>query len=406
MIKKIAADQVCVGMYVHKLDAEWMAHPFMRTHFPVQNESVAQKIRQSGIQSLYIDTVRGCDLPTAPTAQEARQVSLQKTLAIAAQQPGMEKKCSVLEEIAQAQQVAREANQFMHRLMEDVRLGQQVEVEAVQPMAERMVRSVFRNKDALISLTRIKQKDHYTFQHSVSVAGLMITFARAEGLTEAAILDVAIGGLLHDIGKMRVPNEILNKPGRLDDREFRVMKTHVEYSRDILEVTPGINKNALDVAAQHHERYDGTGYPLGLKGDQLSEIGQMATIVDVYDALTSVRVYKGAWQPTEVMRKLVEWSPNHFPTALVHRFVRCLGIYPVGTLVELESGLIGLVVEQHEKNLLRPMVQIIYDLNKRAYTSERRLLDLECESSDKIRHAIDPDAYGIKLEAFLYPGRA
>ena len=287
---------------------------------------------------------------------------------------------------------------MMQHLMEDARLGKQVEVEQIEPISEQMIESAFRNKDAFISLSRIKTKDQYTFMHSVSVAGLMITFSRAMGFDMDLIRQVSIGGLLHDIGKMKTPNEILNKPGKLDDNEFKIMKSHVVYSREMLEGRAGISQAALDVAALHHERVDGTGYPLGLKGDEISEVGQMSTIVDVYDALTSVRVYKSAWEPSVALKKLLEWSSSHFNPAQVKQFIRCLGIYPVGTLVELDSGLVGIVLKQGETDLLKPVVRIIYSTRKRDYVKIREV-DLS-RTDDFIKQAVSPQVYQIDLATF------
>ena len=288
----------------------------------------------------------------------------------------------------------------MKNLMHDFRLGKQVEVESIQPIANEMVNSIFRNKDAMVSLTRMKNKDDYTFMHSVSVAGLLISFARAEGVSFPKIEELAIGGLLHDIGKMTTPNEILNKKGKLEEEEFTIMKDHVVQSRIILKDLPGINKTALDVASQHHERIDGSGYPFNLKGKQISLAGQMAAIVDVYDALTSERVYKSAWEPAYVLRKLIEWSQHHFDTRLVHHFIRCLGIYPVGTLIEMHSGRVGIVIEQHEEDLLHPVVKFVYDTQSRGYMPVK-IVDLHEKNDDQIKRSVSAKSYGIDISKFF-----
>ncbi len=305
MIKKISVDQLRVGMFVHNLDCEWMDHPFFRRRFPVKNDRVIEKIAQSGIKYLYIDACKGQDGDAAPRAAEALldvQHQLEGTLEPAS---GLTKQVAVAQEMQNARAVFKQAQSVITNLMGDVRLGKQVEVESVEPIVEEMISSAFRNKDALISLSRIKNKDEYTFMHSVSVAGLLIAFGRALDVDRETIKELAVGGLLHDIGKMLVPLEILNKPGRLDPDEFEMMRTHVVHSREILQTTPGITKHALDVAALHHERFDGTGYPDGLKSDAISTFGQMSAIVDVYDALTSVRVYKDAWEPAFTLKKNV-----------------------------------------------------------------------------------------------------
>ena len=385
-------------MYVADLDASWFEHDFLQNRFSVRDDKTLKKIIDSGLKHVYIDTVKGMGIDDAATQPEVQQSLDQQTDKIAEDLDSLDNDVPLESEIEKARSIYKEASSVMQHLMEDARLGKQVEVEQIEPISEQMIESAFRNKDAFISLSRIKTKDQYTFMHSVSVAGLMITFSRAMGFDMDLIRQVSIGGLLHDIGKMKTPNEILNKPGKLDDNEFKIMKSHVVYSREMLEGRAGISQAALDVAALHHERVDGTGYPLGLKGDEISEVGQMSTIVDVYDALTSVRVYKSAWEPSVALKKLLEWSSSHFNPVQVKQFIRCLGIYPVGTLVELDSGLVGIVLKQGETDLLKPVVRIIYSARKRDYVKIREV-DLS-RTDDFIKQAVSPQVYHIDLATF------
>ena len=288
--------------------------------------------------------------------------------------------------------------------MQDVRLGKQIELEQVNPIVERMSESILRNQDALLSLCRIKQKDNYTFLHSVSIGALMMSFARAVNLSPEEMRQVGIGGMLHDIGKTKVPDKILNKPGKLTEEEFLIMKSHVVHSRDILSDTPGIAQASLDVAAQHHERYDGSGYPLKLKGSEMSIYGQMASIVDVYDAITSDRCYHKGMEPTVALRKLFEWSKFHFNPELVHTFVRSIGIYPVGTLVMLESGRIGIVIEQSGVSLALPLVRAIFNAKKGYYITPEDVdlsKPLGQGGADKIVSHESPAKWGIDPHKFM-----
>ncbi len=399
MIKKIQTSELRVGMFVHDLDCKWMDHPFVKNRFAIDAPQVIQKIASAGIRAVYIDTDKGRGLESAPSVaevEEALQGELEATADLGADG---EPTVSVAEEIGRARALFKEATSVIRNLMEDARLGKQVEVAHLDPLAERMVQSAMRNHHALTGVSRIKTKDEYTFMHCVSVAGLMITFAREQRLSDEEIHHVAMGGLLHDIGKTLVPSKVLNKPGKLTDDEFRVMKDHVTHSRELLQETPGLPQSALDVALLHHERVDGTGYPLGLTGDAISLIGRMSAIVDVYDALTSVRVYKDAWQPTYALKKMLEWSPAHFDRDLVEHFIRCLGIYPVGTLVELESGLVGIVTEQGE-DMLRPQLRIVYHAKRRHYEKVRDV-DLARSPNDRVAAAVDPTELGIDISAFV-----
>lgn len=398
MKKKVSVKQLKQGMYIADLDASWFEHNFLANQFEINDDKTLQKLSKSGLRHVYIDTRKGIDIDDAPTQTEVQDSLAVQTNEIAEEFGHLDKQVPVAAELNRAREIYTEAHGLMQNLMGDVRLGKQVSVEQIEPISEKMIESAFRNKDALISLSRIKNKDQYTFMHSVSVAGLMITFSRALGFDMDTIRQVAIGCLLHDIGKMKTPNEILNKPGKLSDEEFTIMKSHVVYSRELLEGKPGITQASLDVAAQHHERVDGTGYPLGLKGDEISTVGQMSTIVDVYDALTSIRVYKSAWEPSVALKKLLEWSSSHFDSMQVKQFIRCLGIYPVGTLVELDSGLVGIVIEQGEIDLLKPRLRIIYSARKKRLIPVREL-DLT-KTDDFIRQAVSPQVYQIDMAAF------
>ena len=398
MIKKITTDQLQIGMFISNLDASCLEHNFLSSQFAVNNEDTIKKVQDTGIKCVYIDTKKGLDIQDAATVTEVDTKLQKDTLKIASKNTTLDKQVPVQQEVERARGIYKEAHNVMQDLMEDIRLGKQVEVERVEPISEQLVESVFRNKDALISLSRIKDKDHYTFMHSVSVAGLMITFSRAMGFEMDLIKEIAIGGMLHDVGKMMTPNNVLNKPGKLDNDEFKIMKSHVVYSRELLEGKPGITQAALDVAAMHHERIDGTGYPLGLKGDEISLVGQMSTIVDVYDALTSVRVYKSAWEPNLALKKLLEWSDHHFNPDLVKQFIRCLGIYPIGTLVELDSGNIAIIIEQGESGLLNPKVRIIYNTHKKGLVPVSEL-DL-AKTDDHIIRSVSAQDYQIDLPAF------
>ena len=251
--------------------------------------------------------------------------------------------------------------------MDEAKLGKQIDMGEVERIVERMTASVLNNKDALVSLLRIKDKDEYTYTHCVAVSALCISFSERLGHNHKEIKAVGIGGLLHDIGKVKIPNEILKKPGPLTQKEFEIMKKHVHHGYCMLQDATRIEDSSICVTTHHHERLDGTGYPAGLKGDEISAFGQLAAIVDIYDALTSERCYKGAMPPTDALKKIFEWSPVYLNRDLVERFITHVGIYPIGTVVRLESGLIGVVVGHGENGLLYPTVRAVFDTkaNKR-----------------------------------------
>lgn len=401
--KKITVEQLRPGMYIADLGADWMEHPFVRNQFAVDDEATIRKIVASGIRAVYIDPTKGLDVADAPTEHEVRK-EIEAELFRVATEEAPRKKIPIAEEMGRAQKVQGEANKIIHNVMNDIRLGKQVQVEAVEPVVERLTESILRNSGALLSLCRVKSKDDYTFQHSVSVCALLVAFCRAAGLDHETIHLAGVGGLLHDIGKVKIPDEILNKPGRFTDAEFLLMKNHVVESKKILDVTPGISQISIQVAHEHHERHDGSGYAQGLKGEEISLMGRMAAICDVYDAITSNRVYHTGLAPHEALRKIFEWSKFHFDPVLVQQFVRAIGIYPVGTMVELESGRIGIVLEQSEASLLQPLVKVFYD-SKRGQYIPPVTVDLAKPmgqgGADKIVGHATPEKWGIDASRFM-----
>jgi len=263
-----------------------------------------------------------------------------------------------------------------------------------------MVESIFRNQDALMSLSRIRKKDEYTYYHSMSVCALMVSFARQMGFDKCLINEVGVGAMLHDIGKMKISHGILNKNDKLTTEEYEMMKGHVLIGKSILEETVGISETSILMCAEHHERIDGSGYPNNLKGDQMSVFGQMTAIVDVYDAMTSDRCYQKKMNPSEVLRKLFEWSSHHFNLDLVQRFIRCVGIYPIGTLVRLESGMLAVVIDHGETDILKPTVRVIFN-TKREMLVIPYDLDLSNNGGDRVLRYEAPEQWDIDPIAYL-----
>ena len=404
MIKKISIQQLKPGMFIHDINCVWMEHPFLVGTLKIKNDQTIKKIADLGVREVYIDTLKGLDVIDAPTEAEVNAEIEHKMLAMVQQTKPITTTSTLSEELERSRKVYSEANKIISNIMHDVRIGKQIEVERIDPVVEKMANSILRNKDALLSLCRIKNKDDYTFLNSVSVGALLISFAHALDFKRDEIKQLGIGGMLHDIGKTKVPNEILNKPGALTEEEFVIMKSHVVHGCSILRKSPGIAQVSFDVAAQHHERFDGSGYPLGLKNAEMSVYGQMAAIVDVYDAITADRCYHKGMEPTVAVRKMFEWSKFHFNPKLLRTFIRTVGIYPVGTLVMLESGKIGVVIEQCETDMTRPLVRAIFDAKKNYFITPADIdlaKPLGQGGGDKIVNYESPDKWNIDPSKYM-----
>ena len=406
MIKKIAVQQLRAGMYVSDFNAGWLEHPFALNRMKVDGDEQLAKIRASGIRELFIDTSYGLDVSDAPTREEAA-VSIERELEQFAQREKpktQERQVSLADELGRAKNAFSETTKIIRGVMDDVRLGRQIEIESSRAVVEKIATSVMRNNNAMMAMRRLKHLDDYTFLHSANVCAMMASFCHSMGMDVATIHDVALGSLLHDIGKMRINLALLNKPGKLSEEEFRHVKSHVVLGSDLLRQMTGIPKIAFDPVELHHERFDGSGYPHGLKEKEISQVGRMSAIIDVYDAITTNRCYGRLLSPADGIRKLFEWSKFHFDPELVQIFVRSIGIYPVGTLVRLESGRLGIVIEQRPNNLLAPVVRVIFDI-KRNYHISPEDIDLSrrvgAGSSERIVSHESDIEWKIDIARFL-----
>ena len=399
-IKRVLVTDLKPGMFIHDLNCGWFEHGFLRPKFLLRSDGQIQKIRSQGIETVDIDTSRGEDVADAPTREEIDRGLGHELRASASEGTALAPaRVPQRVEVVEARRILGEAVGVVTGLLHDIRLGRQLEPAKARPLVKAMHASITRNPGALHSLARIKAADTYTFEHSVSICALLVSFSRALGMDAATVEEAGLGGLLHDIGKMKIPNEILNKPGKLTEDEFAVMKSHAVLSREILSTVPGISGMVIQIAGEHHEKVGGGGYPLGIAGESISQIGRMTAIADVYDALTSTRVYRKGLEPTAVMKRLLEWSGSHLDHDLVQRFIRTLGIYPVGSLVRLASGRLAVVVEQGE-DLLHPIIRIVYDSGRKLRLQPRDL-DLARGGSEEILDYEDPALWGLDPASYL-----
>ena len=400
MIKRIPIASLAPGMYISDLNAEWIPHSNLRKKGLVKNDEVIEKIKKLGIAEVYIDTALGKDTQDAMTINEVNRENEALLQEAGGMAPIMRPKITLEDELSVAAKIHKEAIGLIHNLIGDVKAKKPIRLEAFEEVADGMLDSVLRNHNALSCLGRIREKDSYLMEHSVNLAVLMTVFGKSLQLGKQTMQHIAVGAMLHDIGKIMIPDEVLHKPERLNEKEFEVMKQHARFSKELLEQVEGMPQLAVTVAAQHHEKMDGSGYPLGLCGHEISPFGRMAAVVDVYDAITADRVYHRGIPPAAALKKLLEWR-HHLDPSLVRHFIRCVGIYPVGSLVLLESGRLAVVIEANDFDQRLPLVRVIYHTRFRSFIKVETI-DLSKPSvQDRIEKTVDPAVYKIRVGDFL-----
>lgn len=390
MLKKIHVDQLRLGMHLEAFCGDWLDHPFWRTRFVITDASDLQLIRGSSIREVWINCQKGLDVESnSATPPVSIHASEELPLAPVATPA----RTSMNDELERASRILSKGKEAVVSMFQEARMGKAIEAEAAAPLVEEISNSVLRNPGALISLSRLKAADDYTFMHSVAVCALMIALARQLGLDEAQTREAGMAGLLHDLGKALIPAEILNKPGKLSEAEFAIVKSHPEEGYKLLLAASGVGETTRDVCRHHHEKIDGSGYPDGLNDEKLSLFAKMGAVCDVYDAITSNRPYKAGWCPGESIQRMAEWK-GHFDPGIFQAFVKSLGIYPIGTLVKLASGKLGVVIEQNEKSLLKPKVRVFFSTRSLSYLRPE-IIDL-ARSPEKIAGREDAAKWGIR----------
>ena len=397
MLKKISVTQLKIGMHLKEFCGSWMEHPFWRNAFVITDPKDIEAILTSSIKEVWIDSSKGLDVAPGESVilKAESEAHVDAELSLAATQGRETAPVTVSAELKRASKICAQSKEAVTSMFQEARMGKAVNTASAQKLVEEISNSVSRNPGALISLARLKTADDYTYMHSVAVCALMIALSRQLALDEAQTRSAGIAGLLHDLGKAMMPMDVLNKPGKLTDDEFSIIKRHPEEGHKLLLGSTGADVIALDVVLHHHEKTDGSGYPKHLKDSDISLFAKMGAVCDVYDAITSNRPYKAGWDPAESLRRMAEWSNGHFDPAVFQAFVKSVGIYPIGSLVKLNSGRLWLVIDQAEKSLLTPRVKVFFSTRSNAHIKPE-IIDLSRPNCpEKITSREDPEKWNF-----------
>lgn len=378
----VDVNELMIGMYVYALDRPWRETPFLYQGFEINNQQQIDALRQ------YCRTVTILQVGTGHRAAIQRKSGAAGTVAarlpVSPRTAGVEREIyklnnhpnarsgypdvtSLQEEVIKVRDTFFESRLLVQELLHDAKLGRSVNYPGAKQAVTRMAESVIRNPDALMCFAQLKRKDEYTALHCMRTCILALAFGRQLGMPRDQLEVLGLGALLHDIGMVKVPEEILAKPEALTPAESELMKQHVAWGADILQASRQIPSAAIEVVTAHHERYDGSGYLHGLRGDQISDFGMIGAIVDHYDAITSDRAYQGAISAHNVLMQMYSWRNTLFSATLVEKFIQCLGIYPIGSVVELNSGEIGVVAAINREQRLKPHVMLVYRTDRQPY---------------------------------------
>ena len=407
-LQRVPTKELKIGMYVHDIGKSWFKHPWASKSKLLTSQKDINKLLEFGISEVVVDLARSAtpasvdeEVRISDENDDQNQPDRENDDRSGAQTSEQIDPFTIDEELPKAQKAYTEALQVTREFITDVRAGKKIQVEKVKENVENMIDSVLRNRNALKALLKIKTYDEYTFTHSLNVAVLSISFGRHLEMGKSDLFDLCLGTLFHDIGKTGVPDGIINKPGRLTDEEFNTVKKHPEISARILSEQPtDFSPVVIKIARHHHERSNGSGYPDKLSGDEIHSFATIAGIADVYDALSSDRVYHKGMLPHEALKIVFGLRGEHFTPQWVDLFIQSIGIYPIGSLVELNTGEIAVVYEVNDRALLKPKVRLITDSNKRFRTDERTVDLNEPEMGREIVHVLDPAS--VHIDPSLY----
>ena len=420
---QIDVSELAIGMHVIRLDRPWEETNFLLQGFVIRDQSEIEALRAQCDFVVIEGRVDG--IPRPDPARSAPKPSVLKRLFSRKATPkpasntvkavAPRKRVTYINKVSAGQEMEtaiirfEEAQQTAKAIMSGLRVGRTLDLNNARAVVNSCVESVLRNENALLLLTKIKHQDEYTAEHCINVSILAAAFGKHLGLLEGEIRNLALCGLLHDVGKTRIPDEILNKPGALTPKEFDVMRHHTTHGRTILMGTSNSLNTAVDVAFSHHERMDGSGYPRALQAQQIPYFAKVIGLVDTYDAITSSRVYDRGRASMQALEIIHKYRGTQFDEELADAFIQMIGVYPPGSIVEMLNGEVGIIIESHPRHKLRPKVLMVREADKTLMTPYKSL-NLMTSPEDgagdvyQIAREVPDGTHGIVLQDFVEEG--
>ena len=399
---KLDSKELEIGMFVAELDRPWLESHFLFQGFTIENQAELEDV-QSSCAYVFVDVEKSSF--SNPEGRK-RLLARANAAAPAAPQAARPYVKSFEEEIEDAEEIHSGAQRYVEQVFADARLGKAVDTEEAKAVVSDMMGSIIRNPDALVLLSSLKAFDETEITHSMNVCTLALAFGRFLGMGVDPLQELGLGALLHDIGETKVPEAILKKRYGLTPDETREMQRHTAHGAEILRTTKGIPATAIDIAQSHHDKVNGKGYPRGIKCEDISHFARIIAIIDVYDRLTHVANKQRYITSTDALKNMYEYRNVFFDGDLIERFIQCLGIYPVGTVVELGSGEVGVVISVEPDHHLLPKLMLVRDNGKQPIYPPR-IVNLRhyrgLAESEKyaVRRVLQPNAYGIDLKKYM-----
>jgi putative nucleotidyltransferase with HDIG domain len=385
MQQRIKRSSLKPGMFVVSHGQGSFASPLVQVGKPILTPAHIDEYVPKDVEDVLIDT------------------GIQISLSGQARPVGLAAATGLGEELPTAKRLYADALVHVKGFVDDVRRGTDIDYRKATPLVASFIDSVFRNEAAAVTLFKLRGFDEYTYTHSINVSILAVLLGKHLGLDKPTLLQLGLAGMYHDVGKAKIPESILNKPGKLTEAEFQAMKAHPLEGYNVMKGQADLDPEILRAVVEHHERHDGSGYPRAIRGEDIGRFSRIISVVDVYDALTSRRVYKDAMAPAKALGMMYQWRDRDFTPQAIENFIRCVGVFPVGSFVRLSGGEFGIVTGTNALRPTKPEIKVVLDARMRPRLP--RLLCLEAlegtPQAQDIAEVLNPADFKIDLEHFL-----